>query len=103
MCPNCGLPKALCVCETIAKEQEKIQIYVENRQFGKDVTVIGNVSEGMNPQRITKTLKQKLACGGTYKNGRIELQGDHIRRVEELLVAMGFAREQIERGGKRRV
>ncbi|NOX71808.1 MAG: stress response translation initiation inhibitor YciH, partial [Candidatus Micrarchaeota archaeon] len=27
ICPKCGLPKDLCVCTTIAKEEEKIKIY----------------------------------------------------------------------------
>lgn len=87
----------------MAKESEKIKISVENRRFGKDVTIVENVLEGMNPQMITKTLKQKLACGGTYKNGRIELQGDHLRRAEEILVSLGFDKAQIEKGGRKRM
>ncbi|MBI4017937.1 MAG: translation initiation factor [Candidatus Aenigmarchaeota archaeon] len=102
VCPNCGLPKELCVCETIAKESEKIRVSVENRRFGKDVTVVENISAEMNPQEITKKLKQKFACGGTFKNGRIELQGDHLARAESVLVGMGFTKEQIEKGGRRR-
>ena len=73
---------------------------MENRRFGKDVTIVENVSEGMNPQSVTKTLKHKLACGGTYKDGRIELQGNHIRRAEEILIGMGFPKEQIEIGSR---
>lgn len=103
VCPNCGLPKALCVCETIAKESEKVRVRVENRRFGKDVTIVENVSADMNPQQLTKTLKHKLACGGTFKDGRIELQGDHLRRVQEILISIGFPKEQIELGGRRRV
>ena len=45
-----------------------------------------------------KKLKEKLACGGTYKpkEKTIELQGDHRRKVKELLVQLGFESESIE-------
>ena len=35
VCQDCGLPKDLCVCETIAKEQQKIEVSTEKRKFGK--------------------------------------------------------------------
>jgi translation initiation factor 1 len=38
---------------------------------------------------ITK-LKKKCASGGTIKDGRIELQGDHRSKVKESLEEMGF-------------
>ena len=83
------------MCETIAKEEEKIRVYIDKRRYGKAVTIIDNISKDMNPESIAKTLKQKLACGGTYKEGRIELQGNHLRKVKELLVKLGFPENQI--------
>lgn len=50
----------------------------------------------MNPEKVAKQLKKKLACGGTYKQGKIELQGDHLRRVKGLLVEMGFPEKKIK-------
>lgn len=85
----------MCVCETIAKEEKKIEIYATKRRYGKFLTIVANVSNDMNPKDITKNLKQKLACGGTYKDGMIELQGNHCTKVRELLVEMGFANEQL--------
>ena len=35
ICPKCGLPKELCVCETIAKEEQRIKVRSEKRKFGK--------------------------------------------------------------------
>lgn len=97
ICSKCGLPKELCVCETIAKEQQKIKIYVIRKKFGKKYTVIGGIDEKeINIKETTKKLKAKFACGGTAKDGRIELQGDHKQNVKKYLIEMGFAPETIE-------
>ena len=50
---------------------------------------------GVHPRKIAKMLKGKLACGGTVKDGRIELQGNHRFKVKEMLVNMGFSEDQI--------
>ena len=91
ICPKCGLPNELCVCEDIAREQQKIDISVDKRRYGKMMTVV----DGINPNDldidalITK-LKKKCASGGTIKDGKIELQGDHRTKVKETLEGMGF-------------
>jgi translation initiation factor 1 len=91
ICPKCGLPKEICVCEDIAREQQKIEITVDKRRYGKMMTIV----DGINPNEldidtlITK-LKKKCASGGTIKEGRIELQGDHRTKVRETLEEMGF-------------
>lgn len=96
MCPNCGLPKDLCICETLAKEEKKIEIYLDRRRYGKAMTVVSNISKDMNPGQILTELKRSLACGGTYKNGMIELQGNHLRKIESLLIKLGFSKDRIE-------
>ena len=50
----------------------------------------------MKPEEILKKLKRSLACGGTYKDGKIELQGDHSRKIKEVLQKLGFPKDQIE-------
>lgn len=95
-CPDCGLPEELCVCDTIAKEEESIQVYTTTRSYGKVLTIVDNVSEDMNPEKVAKNLKKGLACGGTYKEGRIELQGNHLRKIKDLLVEQGFPESKIE-------
>ncbi len=60
------------------------------------MTIIEGISKDMNPKEILRKLKKKLACGGTYKNGRLELQGDHREKIKKLLQEFGFTEEQIE-------
>ena len=90
------MPKELCICGTIAKEEAKIKVFVEKRRFGKTVTIVEGIEEKANPKGLTKKLKTKLACGGTYKNDKIELRGDHSRKLKALLIEAGFPEEKIE-------
>jgi len=46
--------------------------------------------------RITQTLKKLCACGGALKGSQIILQGDHRRRVREILTDLGFPSDNIE-------
>ena len=96
VCNQCGLPQDLCVCETIAWEQQKIIVKIEKRKFGKKYTIITGIKKEANIDEIFKKLKSKFACGGTAKTGNVELQGDHKLRVRQVLVEMGFPEETIE-------
>lgn len=96
ICSKCGLPKELCICETLAKEKEKIKVYEERRRFGKAITIVQGLSKEVDVKNVMKELKQKLACGGTVKDSIVELQGSHKGRVKQILVKMGFPEDQIE-------
>lgn len=97
VCKKCGLPQDLCVCETISREAQKIIVRTQMRKFKKMVTTV----EGLNPKEVniedvTKKLKSKLACGGTEKDGVIELQGDHKKRIVGMLASIGFPENTID-------
>lgn len=97
ICIKCGLPKELCMCETIAKESQKIIVKTEKKKFGKICTIVTGIDEKeINIKELAKKLKNKLACGGTVKEGNIELQGNHKHQAKEVLVQAGFAPETIE-------
>ncbi len=97
ICTKCGLPKELCVCETIAKESQKITVEVVKKKFNKVSTVVEGIDEKeINLKELAKKLKSQFACGGTAKEGRIELQGDHKQKVKGILIRSGFAPETIE-------
>jgi len=91
VCPKCGLPTDLCICETLSKEEQRIKIRKEKKRYGKIVTIIDGIdSKNINMKDLAKNLKNKFACGGTYKENTIELQGNHMERVKKELVKLGF-------------
>jgi translation initiation factor 1 len=97
ICEVCGLPKEICVCEELVMEQQKIVIRLDRRRYGKMMTII----EGLNPSEVdlgslVSKLKAACACGGTVKEGLIELQGDHRLKAKEILEKMGFKVESFE-------
>jgi len=94
ICPKCGLPKEICVCEDIAKEQQKISITLDERRYGKKMTILDGIDANeVDIDSLISKLKSKCACGGTIKNGKIELQGDHRSKCKETLEKMGFIAE----------
>lgn len=96
ICNVCGLPKNLCVCKEIQKEQQKIKIKTVKRTYGRIVTIIKGLEDKEKAKELEKNLKKKLACGGTLKGNEIELQGNHKEKVIELLIKEGFKKEMIE-------
>ena len=91
------MPKDICQCEVIAKEEQRIKIHVEKRKWGREVTIIEGIDEkDVDLHQLATKLKHKLACGGTAKNGKIELQGDHRERVKSLLIQEGFSEDNID-------
>ena len=95
ICPKCGLPEQACICEEIAKSEQRITVRIEKRKFGKVITIVSGFGKEVNIKDLAKKLKNKLACGGTFKGNTIELQGDHRRRIKEELIELGFKEEQI--------
>ncbi len=63
---------------------------------GKGVTVVTGL--GLPPdglRTLAKRLKQTCGSGGTVKDGKIEIQGDHRDRVVDELARAGFKAKRI--------
>ena len=95
ICPNCGLPTDLCVCETIAQEEARITVTVERRKWGRLTTVVEGFDKNIDLGDLATKLKGKLACGGAAKHGHIELQGDHRGVIQDVLAKLGFPEEMV--------
>jgi len=96
ICPRCGLPLEICACEALEKsEAKKIRVYETKKKFQKLVTVVEGLDES-ELQKTAKGLKQKLACGGTAKEGLIVLQGGHKEKVKDVHVSLGYPAENID-------
>ena len=63
--------------------QQQSELTVIDGIDGNDIDIVD----------LAKTLKSRCAAGGTCKDGRIELQGDHKKKVKLVLEEMGFRTE----------
>jgi len=95
--PITGLPKELGTFENLAKENQKVTVSITKKKFGKEYTVVEGINEHeLDMKDLAKKLKAKFACGGTAKDGTIELQGNHTKEIKGELVKLGFAPDTIE-------
>ena len=94
-CDRCGKLEKDCTCPppaapTTPPQEQTVRIVVERRKRGKEVTVLhGLVADSALPALLTK-LKTACGAGGTFKEGVLEIQGDHRARVEQLLRDAGY-------------
>lgn len=76
---------------TILEPSEHRLVFQKEKRKGKTVTLAGPFSlseEGA--QKTLSTLKKSLACGGAYKEGWMEFQGDIAPKLREHLEKLGF-------------
>jgi len=94
VCEVCGLPKEICVCEELSREQAPLRVRIDTRRYGKAVTVVEGFTDDANVGALAKDLKRFVAAGGTVKDGHIELQGDHRHKVVNWLRDKGYTVEE---------
>jgi len=93
VCEVCGLPKEICVCEELSREQAPLRVRIDTRRYGKAVTVVEGFTDDANVDALAKELKRFVAAGGTVKEGHVELQGDHRQKVLGYLRNKGYTVE----------
>ena len=88
-CSTCGLPEELCMCEVQKRETQSVRITTDRRRYGKLVTIVEGI-DSASADDLGTELKKLCAAGGTVKDGRIEIQGNHKKSVREKLEKMGY-------------
>lgn len=76
-----------------AKNRGRVDIRRETGgRGGKTVTVVdGFVGIGLpEKEQLAKKMRAACGCGGTVKDGAIEIQGDQREKIAEILSAAGF-------------
>jgi translation initiation factor 1 (eIF-1/SUI1) len=68
----------------------RLKVRVEKRR-GKPVTIVwGFQSRPRELDGLLGLCKKKLGAGGQVVDNTLELQGDHVQRVREVLVNEGY-------------
>lgn len=86
--------------ETLPPGQQKLYVSLDRKnRKGKEVTLVeGFVGASADLQELGKTLKSKCGSGGSAKDGEILVQGNHVRKVADLLAEMGFGQVKTKGG-----
>ncbi len=89
ICPECRQPVKTCVCgqSAVPAGDGIVRVSRETKgRAGKGVTLVkGLALDAAALAALGKQLKAACGSGGTVKDGVIEIQGDHVERVVELL------------------
>jgi translation initiation factor 1 len=93
LCPKCHQLKKTCTCKP--EEPSKSTVVRVGRETkgrgGKGVTIISDLPlDETGLAELATKLKNRLGTGGTVKDGRIEIQGDHRDRIVAELEEMGY-------------
>lgn len=86
--------------ETLQPKEQKLYVSLDRKKRkGKDVTLVeGFVGTNDELAALGKQLKAKCGSGGTAKDGDILVQGNHVRKVAELLKQMGYGQVKTKGG-----
>jgi translation initiation factor 1 len=100
ICPVCAMPADACSCKGRASGvlpgDGQVRVSRDRKgRGGKVVTVVrGLPLDAAALVLLGKELRSACGAGGTVKDGVVEVQGDHVARVLELLSARGFKARQ---------
>jgi translation initiation factor 1 len=98
-CPKCGKPISQCICKKAARPAGDgvVRVALETKgRKGKTVTLVSGIA--LNDEAIhdlLSSLKRLCGAGGAFKEGVIEIQGDHRDTVFEGLKKRGFTVKKV--------
>lgn len=83
------------ISNEILEPSKHLLMFKKEKRRGKTVTLVGEFHMPKTDTEATlKSLKMKLGCGGTYKDGWMEFQGELKDKIRELLIQDGFRFKQ---------
>src|SRR5579863_9590147 len=93
VCDRCGQLESACACQPIFQprnltppEKQTVRLAVEKRKKEKVVTVLRGLSAtGNDLPSLLARLKNHCGAGGSLDGDALEIQGNHIDRLRELL------------------
>ncbi|MDH4053666.1 MAG: translation initiation factor Sui1 [Rubrivivax sp.] len=101
ICPGCRRPAADCACRKPDGRPARDKTVRVSRETagrkGKGVSVISGLPLGAAElEGLAGELKRRCGSGGTVRDGRIEIQGDHRDLLVAELARRGY---QVKRAG----
>ncbi len=94
MCPDCRQPADKCTCgqPTLPEGDGIARVRRETKgRGGKTVTTVAGLPlAGDDLKALAKHLKTRCGCGGSVKDGVVEIQGDHADLICQWLQGEGF-------------
>ncbi len=79
----------------ILMQEEPIICKYEKRK-GKPITILeGYTGTTEDFKTLAKDLKKKLSVGGSFKDGKIIIQGDYRKQIMQMLIDKGFATKRV--------
>ncbi|MEN8165607.1 MAG: stress response translation initiation inhibitor YciH [Acidobacteriota bacterium] len=96
VCPRCGWPEKNCSCAAAPEESVPDRVVARLRiekagRKGKTVTVVDSLPMNQDfLKALAKELKKACGAGGTVVENRVEIQGDRLDRLREILRAKGW-------------
>ena len=84
-------PKKPKASTKILEAQKHSLVFKKEKRRGKVVTLVGEFHLAKeSASTMLKSLKKKLGCGGAFKDGWMEFQGEPRDKLKELLEKEGF-------------
>lgn len=84
-------PRKTTISNEILEPSKHFLVFAKEKRRGKTVTLVGEFQVSKPDATDTlKKLKKKLGCGGSFKDGWMEFQGELKDKLRELLLKDGF-------------